>query len=117
MFNLDLNISNPWDTKFYLTKWFFLKCWGATKNVVVETALSYHRATLFTLELRYSIRCDHAGLAFSIALLGLHFQFNWYDTRHWNHYADRWMTDEECANDYPTDEELVKLVEFEYDTH
>ena len=39
---------------------------------------------IFEFDLRWSRRHDHAGIGLNICILNVNFDFNLYDTRHWN---------------------------------
>jgi len=40
--------------------------------------------------LNISHHCDHSGFNFYIQILGLFFEFESYDTRHWNNEKNTW---------------------------
>lgn len=49
----------------------------------------------FDLYWRFTSRGDHAGLKFYVEAFHWMFEFNVYDTRHWNWGENRWQTKED----------------------
>ena len=44
----------------------------------------------FKISLRYSSKCDHAGLHFEIYFWKINFTFQIYDSRHWDYENKCW---------------------------
>ncbi len=44
----------------------------------------------FAISLYWNTRQDHAGLVFSVEVLGRELEFNLYDNRHWNYDKQTW---------------------------
>jgi hypothetical protein len=101
MLHLFLSLQNPWHNEEkspFVSYWD--KTWSLTKHKAVELQLSrytYNLATL-VLDTRFTGR-DHAGIKFTVSLLGYEFDANLYDTRHWNDEAGRWNTEDEYGQD------------------
>lgn len=88
MIYFGFNITNPWS-----------KRWENVWNKVLFTPhtskyieLEYIRDnSLASFSFRLTTRQDHAGLMIDVGLLGHCFSFQFYDIRHWNSEAGRWM--------------------------
>lgn len=97
MISFSFAITNPFaknsEQKDYL-------CWEprVTKHRALCVQVSrFSRYHLFKLHLDLSWRgCDHAGPELELGVLGYTLLVQFYDTRHWNHDAGRWMTDAEA---------------------
>jgi len=46
---------------------------------------------LFAINIRSTIKKDHAGLSILFGLLGYSVEYTFYDNRHWNYSADRYV--------------------------
>lgn len=46
--------------------------------------------TVLLFDFQWSRKTDHAGISFSIGLLGAYVSVQFYDTRHWDHDNERW---------------------------
>lgn len=89
MINLQFNFVNPWSDRWHIIRswygqtWINYKCWelqlNATNSVIGG-------------ELRFTVRQDHAGLYFSVSLLGYEAIVNFYDSRHWDYQRAEWTT-------------------------
>ncbi len=86
MLSLDFNIRNPfsnrWDTLYNAS-------WAISRHKAIE--LQFDRCTdILGLCLRLTARQDHAGMFFSMSLLGFDAILHFYDTRHWDNKNDTW---------------------------
>jgi hypothetical protein len=52
--------------------------------------LYFNLFNLFELNIIKNDKTDHAGFHFSLNILGLNFDYNHYDIRHWNYDNDDW---------------------------
>jgi len=63
------------------------------KYKILETELiffGFHRGfTWFNVDFHTSWCTDHSGFRFSIALMSLYFNLNFYDTRHWDYRLEQ----------------------------
>jgi hypothetical protein len=87
--NLRFELKNPFD------RWEFFRSLGCVhgrlgQHSAWEIQHSYYSPLLVDCELRWSRCTDHAGIEFSIGVLGYGVQFRTYDTRHWNYDKNRW---------------------------
>lgn len=67
-----------------------------TKNKCLELQLwndSGNITNIINVNFTWSIRTDHAGFRFNFELLSFMFEFNIYDTRHWDN-------EKNCYYDY-----------------
>lgn len=73
------------EMQFYLSKMYFN---GLDFSIEMFTDKSHFRLYLdlylLKLDLGSSRRCDHHGITFYLSLFNVNFDFNKYDTRHWN---------------------------------
>lgn len=87
MLNLSLNIRNPFKNKFEI-----LKCWeGSTPvpNKFWEIQINKTNDIL-GIDVRFTIRQNHAGIFLSLSLFSYEIIFNFYDHRHWNSETNSW---------------------------
>ena len=92
MIRINFNIDNPW-------KWPSFSHLGnvhgrITKNKMWELE-HYRCSNLIEFELNFTTRRDHAGLEFTVGLLGYNIHANVYDRRHWNTDTNSWMNYED----------------------
>ena len=87
--NIRIEITNPFDLREYFKnlgclsgRLFKFKAW--------ELEHTYYSHMLADLDLLWNRSTDHAGLAFSVGLLGYGISFRIYDTRHWNYDLNCW---------------------------
>ena len=52
---------------------------------------TYKTAHIINIDFRLSFRTDHAGVQFSLGLLGRDVEFNFYDRRHWDSEKNDWV--------------------------
>lgn len=90
MIDFRFSITNPWadDNKF---KNLFSKATQLTKNKWVELEVLKDPSELIVLELRATIRCDHAGVSVTVGALGYSLLLRQYDTRHWDYKNKHWV--------------------------
>jgi hypothetical protein len=88
MFNLHFSINNPWAKEDF--KNLFSRSGVITKNKAWEFEIIKHSYTLVELNIRYTVKQDHAGfnLVIGIGRYAMHFQI--YDGRHWDYEHDCW---------------------------
>jgi hypothetical protein len=88
MINFDFNISNPfssrWGTLFVSSK-------KITTHKAIEANL-YKTNAIVSINLRISIKGDHAGIQLTGGLLGYEVELHFYDTRHWDYENNCWTT-------------------------
>ena len=54
-------------------------------NKAWELEHTYYSGSLLDVDISFSVREDHAGLDFTVGLLGYGVSFRIYDTRHWSY--------------------------------
>jgi hypothetical protein len=87
MIKINFEINNPWGTELYSRS--FTKSGKVSKNKSWEIEVSEQIATLFKFHLSFSIRrIDHPGLRLSFNIVGIEFNFQYYDNRHWDYEND-----------------------------
>jgi hypothetical protein len=88
MIYLGFSLNNPFWIERYRDIW--KRHWAVSKNKNIE--FEFHKnSELFGFSFTFApIARDHSGLSFSIDLLGYSFYFNFYDSRHRDHYNNRW---------------------------
>lgn len=89
MLNLSFIVSNPWGKTFKNIKESSVRLWA---NKAAEVQLYVDTYTLLEFDLKWTHKCDHAGLHLSIGLFGIMFSISIYDTRHWNYKLDKWVS-------------------------
>jgi hypothetical protein len=87
--NIRIELANPFD------RWDLFKNLGCIsgrlfKHKAWELEHTYYSPMLADIDLVWNKHTDHAGLAFSVGLLGYGISFRTYDTRHWNYDLNRW---------------------------
>jgi hypothetical protein len=88
MFNINLSITNPWSNRFEnIRSWsgstfFKFKFW--------ELQL-YKSSDVVRLCIDLTHKQDHAGLKLELGLVGVNAEFVFYDSRHFDYEADRWI--------------------------
>ena len=80
MLAFKLALTNPW-SKTWKTVW-VKHCNTPFKHKYLEIEVSRTNDVL-AVDLRFTARQDHAGIALAVGLLGLTAQFMVYDSRHW----------------------------------
>ena len=87
MINLHLTIRNPFSDRFQN-----IKCWaGGTwlKHKSWEVQIM-KTADIVCIGINITHRQDHAGIQFSLGLIGYNIDINLYDNRHWDHESKQW---------------------------
>jgi hypothetical protein len=56
-----------------------------TAHTAWELEHTYHSGSLLDIDIRLSVREDHAGFEFTVGLLGYGISFRIYDVRHWDY--------------------------------
>lgn len=100
MIYFNINIRNPWWDDRFETIYYN---GGETpfKNKFWEFQFM-KTENIFRIEFNYTIRTDHAGVNFELALFGYEFSINVHDSRHWHPEKNRWV-------DYSNKAELEEL--------
>lgn len=81
MFSFHLNVKNP-----FSKRWEILKVWSGSlpvSNKYWEAQVD-KVASIFSISFSWTVRQNHPGIYFSIAILGYDVAFNLYDSRHWD---------------------------------
>lgn len=93
MIHLHFDLQNPWHNEIRCP-WrdIYQKSWALTKNKTLEICLDFYPFVFahFHLDTRWR-GYDHAGIVFSIGLLGFGFQLQFHDNRHWNDETNDWV--------------------------
>jgi hypothetical protein len=87
-----LEIRNPWGKDRFKN----LGCVSGkiTKHKSWELEHTFYDSMLADLDFEFTTKRDHAGLRFSLGILGYAVGFNIYDNRHWNTETNTWeLTD------------------------
>lgn len=87
MINLSLNLKFPNCDRFQNM---FSKFGSTPFEYKFWEVQLYRSADIFNFEFRISTKEDHAGINLGLGLLGLNFDFNFYDSRHWDHKNNEW---------------------------
>jgi len=87
MINLQFNIRNPFSDRFSNSWTRLFDTPFAHKFLELQV---YRSSDILDVFVRFTTRQDHAGLHAGIGLLSWNFEFNWYDSRHWNRKNNRW---------------------------
>ena len=82
--NLRFELTNPFD------RWDYFKHLGSyfvriSEHKAWELEHSYYSPLLLDLQARWTHKTDHAGIEFSIGILGYGISFRLYDNRHWDY--------------------------------
>lgn len=91
MINITLALANPFSKRDFR----MIKSKGFKtpfKNKFIELQLS-RDVSIIGVCMQVRSRCDHAGLMLEFALLGYCFEFNFYDSRHWDYQENRYKND------------------------
>jgi hypothetical protein len=104
MLHFTLRVENPWAKSRSEQMDFFCKDWSVSKNKNCEVQLTWFDwQTIFELHVQTHWRGhDHAGPRFEITILGLFFNIQLYDGRHWNHEKNRWYLPGDEEEEYGT---------------
>jgi len=87
MIHINLQLQNPfnsrWNTIAYGDRML-------SKNTACEYQVIADNS-IIGLGIRYTARCDHAGLSVEFSLLGYTVLVSYHDTRHWNEEKNRYF--------------------------
>ena len=87
MFFLNCAVENPFRVSKKTYSVFNWHDIFGTKCIEVNATLTPH--LIFSLHLNIT-RYSHAGLEFSVCILGSMIEFNFYDIRHWDYIRQTW---------------------------
>lgn len=87
MIDININIRNPFSNRFS-TLFYLGNTFGKSHKAWEIQAI--RTSNVLTVELRYTIRQDHAGLWVALGILGFEISGHIYDTRHWDDANDCW---------------------------
>jgi hypothetical protein len=71
-----------------------MKAWGfnISKNKVFEIQFEHWPEWAYIdVGIRWTRKCNHAGLTLSIELFGYYMHLTVYDNRHWNYEEKKWF--------------------------
>lgn len=89
MISFNFNLRNPWSTTF---KNLWCKVYATPfKNKFIELEF-YKDYTIVSFMFNWTVRQSHAGLDIDIGLFGYNAHFNFYDSRHWDVDAGKYMS-------------------------
>jgi len=88
MIFIGFSLNNPFWEEIFQPIWH--RYWKISKNKNLEIEFYKHSSLLgFSFTFAPTAQ-DHAGVQFVIELLGYVFDFNFYDTRHWDYKNNCW---------------------------
>lgn len=86
MIYFNINIRNPWSTRFENVKNWSDQIsehkWWEIEILKTEN--------LFRFTFQFTVMQDHAGIEFQLGLLGWEFHSSIYDNRHWDYESKCW---------------------------
>ena len=87
MLFFNVNLTNPWSSKFKSLKVWHGQCgrYRAWEVQIMKTN------TVLEVEVGYTVKQDHAGLTVELGLFGYNIQAQYYDCRHWDHDNNCWQ--------------------------
>lgn len=88
MINLNFNLRWPCSNRF---RNIWCRHWSTPWQYKFVEAQLYASSDVFAFEFNYSRRTDHAGLHIGVGLMGYNFDFNFYDSRHWDDEQGKWQ--------------------------
>jgi hypothetical protein len=86
MINLQLNIFNPWSSR-----WDIL--WNKTKMIGQYNAVEfngYRTNHVINVDFNFNPAGDHGGARITLGLFGFDIELHFYDTRHWDYTTNTW---------------------------
>jgi len=87
MISINFNLQNPWSDRFENV---WCRAYDTPfKHKFIELEL-IKCSTIISFKFNWTGRRDHAGLDAEIGLLGHCFNFNFYDSRHWDSTTNTW---------------------------
>jgi hypothetical protein len=91
---IHLNKLKVLEIQFYISQMYFN---GLNINFELFGRKTYFQLYLdiflLKLDIDKSRRCDHQGMRISFSILNINFEFNKYDTRHWNDELDQFYSE------------------------
>jgi hypothetical protein len=97
MISFNFNLRNPWSNTF---KNLWCNAYNTPfKHKFVELEI-YKDSTIASFMFNWTIRQSHSGLDIELGLVGYNIHFNFYDNRHWNTEADRWVVYDEINGEH-----------------
>jgi hypothetical protein len=88
MIQLAVAITNPWSQRFRLIRSWY----GRVGRHKAWEFTAYATNDIVRAELRWQIRCDHAGINLELGLLGFAVELAFCDSRHWNDAKGCWRS-------------------------
>jgi hypothetical protein len=87
MISFNFNLRNPWSDCF---KNIWCRSFKTPfNNKFIELEI-YKDSSILSVNGNWTIRQSHSGLNIELGLFGYCFNFNFYDSRHWNDEDDCW---------------------------
>ena len=86
MIYLNLNIRNPWSSRFENV---WNNAGSITKNKSWEIEI-LKTENLFRFEFQFTVMQDHAGIGLELGLFGWEFHIGAHDNRHWDYENKCW---------------------------
>jgi len=87
MISINFNLQNPWSDRFENV---WCRAYDTPfKHKFIELEL-IKCSTIISFKFNWTGQRDHAGLSAEIGLLGHCFDFNFYDSRHWDYETNTW---------------------------
>jgi len=117
MIHFTFRLENPWAGGNRKQRDFFCKSWKIAGHKHLEMQLTWFDwQTIFEIHAGTHWRGqDHAGPRFELTVLGLFFNIQLYDSRHWNHDTNAWYTEEEIlaeANGWEREDAVARAIAF-----
>lgn len=94
MININLQLQNPFSSRWKTVAY-------GDRILGKNTACEYQVIadnSIIGLGIRYTARCDHAGLSVEFSLLGYTVMASYHDTRHWNEEKGRYFIYDKAGN-------------------
>jgi hypothetical protein len=88
MIYINLTIRNPWSARFEHVRSWSGKLFGH-KGWEVEILRS---DTIISVEVKFTVRQDHAGLTVEVGLFGYTLGAQVYDSRHWDYETNKFVS-------------------------
>lgn len=90
MINLNIGLNNPWAKSGFRNLWY--QDGKFTKHKFWELEVQYLSSKVLEINVCYSVRKDHAGIALTFGLMGYCVHLQIYDNRHWDYENNCWNT-------------------------
>ena len=88
MINLNFNLRWPCSNRF---RNIWCRHWNTPWQYKFVEAQVYASADILDFFIRHTSRQSHAGLYIGIGLFGYNFEFQFYDSRHWDYEQGKWQ--------------------------